>query len=499
MLLRDYQQKAINEIRDCYAQGIKRLILQQPTGSGKSVVFCYILKSIYEKGKSGIVVVKGRSLVDNASKVLLREGVPHTVIMSGFPSTEGHNIYVCSIDTLYSRRNKKDLPSADMIIIDEIHMATSKSNSYNWLIENYKHSYILGTTATPWIKGGLRHVADKIIYPISVSELIEQKYLVPLRYFTPVELDISEIKITKGEFDDASSIFQFEKQSIYIDIISTFQKHCMGGPTFCFAINIAHAHKIQVKFSENNINTVVITADTSLKDREFFLRSLADKKIECIISVGTMTTGVDIPELKNIIICRPTKSKNLHIQMLGRSTRIFPGKEDAKIFDLVGNVSRHGFLIDERIASLDAPNSTKSKTIPSPVKACPACYCCVAISALACPECGHVFVKKIADTSSQGLEGVMEEIPQDLLSRMKFRAEEILLNAWKKGHKPGTIWFRLLDEFGEENARRNYQIYRKAKARYEDWFDGRTPAPCPRGIKETWGAAVVPPMESYDR
>ena len=121
--LRPYQTNALNKIRSEYAQDNKKVLLHLATGAGKTVIFCEVLKGAHLKGKSAIMIVRGRKLVDQAHKRLAKYNVPHGVLMAGhklFKPNEA--IQICSIDTLISRKLK---PKADIIVIDETHLATS--------------------------------------------------------------------------------------------------------------------------------------------------------------------------------------------------------------------------------------------------------------------------------------------------------------------------------------------------------------------------------------
>ena len=119
-MLRDYQEKSINSIRSEFSLSKKRVLLVLPTGSGKTVIFCHMIKKAFENGKSALVVTRGRKLVDQASKRLFREGVMHGVLMaSHWNFKPGHKVQVCSVDTLISRNLK---PKADLIIVDEAHL-----------------------------------------------------------------------------------------------------------------------------------------------------------------------------------------------------------------------------------------------------------------------------------------------------------------------------------------------------------------------------------------
>ena len=439
----------------------------------KTFIFSTILNGAKIKGKRAVMAVRGRSLVDQASRRLSEMGVDHSVFMAGdkrFDSAK--QIQICSIDTI---RSRKIAPPADIVVIDEAHFATSKS--FKTFLEYYPNSYWLSVTATPWVKGGLKHLAEKIIYPISIEELTAQGYLVPAKYFVPTKFDTKNILIRNGEYNEDSALFEFKKQSVYGDVINNYKKNCLGQPTFIFAINIAHAHEIQARFLAEGLASVVITADTSLDERRFLLENI-DNHI--VISIGTLTTGIDVPKLKNIILCRPTRSKNLYVQMLGRGTRPYEGKSFFSVYDHVGNVVEHGFLIDEKAAELEEPKKNKKVSSSSaPIKECPVCYAFIKIHEKQCPYCEHTFIKE--KSIPKEYDGELVELDLDLRSRMKIRAKYFTYNAWGNGHKVGSIYYRLLDEFGQDRVREYWQIYRAAKAEYESWLNGSASAPCSFG------------------
>lgn len=439
------------------------------------------------------MAVRGRSLVEQASARLIEMRVDHSVYMAGdkrFNPTK--NIQIVSIDTF---RSRGVILPADIVVIDEAHYAVSKS--FKNFISNYSSAYILAVTATPWVKGGLKHVADELIYPISISELTAQNYLVPAKYFVPTKFDSSKIKTVKGEFNEEDALMEFKTQCVYGDVVKTLEK-CRGEPTFCFAINLKHANELNSSFMIDGFKSVVISGETPLDERKFELNRLALGELDVIVSVGTMTTGVDFPPLKNIIHCRPTKSKNLYIQILGRGTRPSAGKDHFKVYDHVGNTQRHGFLIDEQKASLEGEEKKtgKKSTNELSIKTCPECYAAVPSATKKC-DCGHEFEVK-ETTVKESKDHGMIEVGQDVRSRMKVRCEYYLNTAWSKGWKVGAIYMKLKDEFGDEAMRENWQIYRSAKTKWEKWINGTTPAPCQFAVDKFKQQAVYSGFQTDD-
>jgi superfamily II DNA or RNA helicase len=283
LVLRDYQEKALGEILGLFRQGEKRVLLQMPTGAGKTAIFTWILKKCAELERNCVMTVRGRSLVDQAAYRLSLLGVDHSVFMSDDKRFDANKfVQVASIDTCI-RRNK--FPKATTVIVDEAHLACSES--FKKFLSHYPDANWLSVTATPWHKDGLKHIASHVVYPITFRELIDKKYLVRFRYFVPNSFDASKINTSKGEFVDSASMIQIQKQGIYGHLINNYKKNCIGEKTFVFCINIEHAKIVVAAFAAEKIQSELVTADTSLSERNEIL-----KRCMLVISVGTLTTGV---------------------------------------------------------------------------------------------------------------------------------------------------------------------------------------------------------------
>lgn len=473
MIPRPYQSKALDEIRRLILSDEKRILLQLSTGGGKTFVFSTILKGAHLKGTRAVMVVRSRALVDQASRRLAEMGVPHGVLMS---NDKRYNlslpIQICSVDTCRARNL---YPEAKLVIIDEAHYAVSES--FRNFLKNYNDAIWISVTATPWVREGLGHLANEVVYPISMQELIDQGFLVPAKYFVASQFDSSKIKTVNGEFQDASAMEAFEKQAIYGDVVDNYKKRCVGC-TWIFAINLEHAARIKQEFSDAGIESIIIDGDTPIDSRKFLL-----DENELVISVGTLTTGVDVPRVKNIILCRPTRSRNLHVQILGRATRPYPGKEFFNCFDHVGNIARHGFIVDEQKVNLkeveEAKKSSSSRNPAPKVKQCPECLAAVLTPLRGCPECNYKWeVAEIKHVPSE-----MVELKTDIKSRLQARAEYHLHDVWSMGYKMGAIWFRLNEEFDQDTLRKYYTVYRNAKKRFEEWSAGNSQPPCSFGAR----------------
>jgi len=444
MTLRSYQSLALDEIKKCFAQGIKKVLLQMPTGSGKTLCFCEMLKGVKEKNKKAIMVVHGRKLIDQASKRLDREGVDHGVVMANHWRRRPHeNIQICSIDTLVVR---KVIPDADMVIIDECHQATS--NGYTWLMQQYDDKFILGVTATPYCQKSLRHIADVIINPISLQKLIDQNYLVPPVYFSPSIPDLTGVRTIKGDYD-VEELDKVLNQNLLIgDIVSNWVKLGENRPTLTFGISVNHSKAIAEAFNKVGIPAVHIDAEHTDKERQDAIDQLERGEIKIISNVGVFCTGVDIPAVSCLIPARPTKSYSLYIQQLGRGTRLFPGKKDFLVIDHSGNVLRHGLIEVEREGSLD-PILTEKKPRDAGLTTCEVCYAIYARNEKCCPRCGTA--NPMYEREEKHLSPLKADFNPADMEHLRIVARRGALKdiAKRKGYKRGWIYFKLKEEFGE--------------------------------------------------
>lgn len=460
--LRPYQIDALEQIRKFYRTGDKKVLLWLATGGGKTLIFSQVLKGVHEKGKKAIMVVRGKSLVEQASQRLDREGVPHGVIQANHPRNRPDEpIQICSIDTLARRRIT---PEADLIVIDEAHLASSES--FKWLVSHYPDAYFLPVTATPFVKSGLRHIADQVVHTITMRELIAQGFLVPPKYFVPSRIDLSAVKIDRRTNDYATASLEeaMSRANIFGDLVKAYREKASGRSAICFAVSIEHSLALRDNFRAHGIRAEHVEANTSQDERDACIKRLRDGELDIICNVGILTTGVDIPFLGCIILARPTKSYNLYIQMLGRGTRIHEGKENFIVLDHVNNIEEHGFIENEAEIDLDGKKPSEKK---ERVVICGNCLNAFSpLDGYECPECGY-------DNGPREREAARRIAVEDEAFRMKeIQAVELGLieqfiekkigQARMNRYKPGWVFHKVKDKYGEKVAKKNW---RKIKQR----------------------------------
>lgn len=437
MILRPYQEKAIAEVSAAFRRKTRRVILQMPCGAGKTVIFTTMMQRALERGNHSLMVVRGKELVHQTAR---RFEIPVNIYQGANTKDANAKITVASIATLYARQH---IPKANLVIIDEAHL--SFGESYEWLFENLPpETYIIGTTATPYNRKGFKHIADEIIYPTTITELQRQGYLVGGRYFSAERPDLSQIKMVGDDFNigDLGRVMQTR---LCADTVSTWKKHAQGRPTIVFCVNIRHAEKLAALYNSNGIKTAVVDATTPDDTRQQLFEAVRSGQLNCLSSVGVLTTGVDIPEISCLQILRPTMSEALWFQMLGRGTRTAPGKKDFLVLDHSTNTERFGFIEDERKGDIEAQPKTTRKEPQINISTCVKCGA-IYRGRGACPSCGEII--EIVQKMPEIKPGELKEIQRKESQQKKI--QQLVNIALQRGYKRGWVMFKLKEKFGEQ-------------------------------------------------
>jgi len=455
--LRQYQETALSKLRLSIGKGNKKILLVAPTGSGKTVIACALIRKATNKNNQVLFVAHRRELIKQCSKKLNDFDVEHGIIMALQAPNSYAKTQVASIQTLTARKDKPGfvLPSADIIIIDEAHRSTSKS--FQTLIKNYPGAIVIGLTATPCRTDGkgLGNIYQDLIECESIKKLTDQGYLVPSKIVAPTIPDLEGIKIIGGDYEKRSLSSRMDNVKLIGDIVMHWEKYADNRPTVVFATSIAHSKHIRNIFRDSNISAGHIDGEMDELEREKQLDLLNQGKIKVLCNCQVLTEGWDEPKVSCVIIARPTKSYGLYLQMVGRSLRICPGKKDTLIIDHAGCVYEHGFPDDE-------PHWSLSKTITKepkkrekkPIEKQPiTCLNCFAVyypekDLPGCPECDWLPTKQAKVLLVK--QGRLVELPKpkaNALNKQNFYAQ-VLYYARQKGYKEGWASYVFKKKFG---------------------------------------------------
>ena len=263
---RPYQEAAIQSARDKIATGVKRILLNSPTGSGKTIIAAGIVQRAVAKGKRVLFLAHRRELIHQTCAKLVEGGVLNFgVIMAGQRLNHAAApVQVVSIQTLVRR----ELPPADIIIVDEAHRITSRS--YLSVLANYPLAVVLGLSATPErLDGrGLDDVFNDMVVVAKVPDLIDQGFLVrPVCYVGPTA-DLSGIKIKRGDYDETALAEAMDRPSLTGNIVTNWLRLANGKKTVAFAASVDHAKHIADEFMAAGVSAAWLSGDTPTAQRE---------------------------------------------------------------------------------------------------------------------------------------------------------------------------------------------------------------------------------------
>ena len=246
MELRTYQNDAIAKLRSSLAAGHKRPVIQAPTGSGKTVIAAALVQMARAKGNRVLFCVPAIELIDQTVERFARNGIHEVgVIQANHEMTDYRQpVQVCSVQTL----SRRDIPMADMVILDEAHVRFKLYERWVDLPQWQKIPFV-GLTATPWSKG-MGKIFDDLIIGVTMQELIGQGHLSDFRVYAPAHPDLSGVKTVLGDYEIKGLGSAMNKNALVADIVSTWLERGENRPTLCFAVNRLHAKNIQMRFEE---------------------------------------------------------------------------------------------------------------------------------------------------------------------------------------------------------------------------------------------------------
>lgn len=396
MILRPYQQLAVDKIRESISLGNKRVVMVMATGAGKSGCFAEIIRLSLERGNRCLFLVHRRNLVTQMIDTLNEHGITDVgIIMAGHQSNTEAMVQVATIQTLSRRLDLDDLDfnrfffPATVVLCDEAHTTVSKR--YQDVLSLYKDKIIIGCTATPMRSDGkgLGEVFDALVDVIGVQELTEAGFLAHARYFVPTQPDLENIKISRGDYEIGELGKRMNQPKLVGDIVDNWLRIAPDRKTIVFCVNVKHAISVAEAFKKQGVPATHLSAKSTDDEREQAFRDMDNDNLQVICNVALYVEGMDCPDINCVVMARPTKSLGLYRQACGRGLR--PSGTDTIIIDHGGVVEEHGPLNDEIEWTLDGKEKAwKKKKKKEGEKRPMKCSVCALIfdGADKCPDCG---------------------------------------------------------------------------------------------------------------
>lgn len=426
----EYQENNLSSVIDFFDHGGKSVILNLPTGTGKSLIASEFIKRYREQSKPVYFITHSSNLLWQFSKHLEEFGLMHGIIKTGCPVL-GYRIQVISVQSLMNRIRQIDEPFA--IIAEECHHFAS--NQFMRILEHWPNVKILGLTATPGRPDGKPlDMFEDIIKGQSLRWFIENYYLSDYDYFIPGDFNTEGIHKLAGEFkaDELASRIKEDKSRIG-NFVKHYELHAKGLPSIAFGTSINDSENIAKQFNDSGYDMVALHSKMD-GDIQEYLNKAKSGILKMISTCEIVGEGTDIKGLECMLDGRPTMSIVLQVQHWGRPLRSLyapgydlstidgrreamqeGGKGRAQILDFSSNYLRHGLPDDEREWSLKG--ATKLKT-ESKYKRCPNCQRPVIRVLMKCPYCEYEF-PRMAEVSREP-----EEVEGSLIPIGSMRPED---------------------------------------------------------------------------
>lgn len=420
-MLREYQQRSIDQLYDWFRDNKGHPCLVLPTGSGKSHIVAALCKDAVQNWPDTrvLMLTHVKELIEqNAEKMRLHwPNAPMGIYSASIGKRQlGESITFAGIQSV--RTKSLALGHIDLCIIDECHLVSHKEEGgyrtlINDLLKINPAMRVIGLSATPYRLGhGLitddPALFDALIDSVSIEELIYKGYLAPLRSkVTKKKLSTDGVHKRGGEYIESelqAAVDNDDNNSAVVDEVIKLADDRKAWLFFCAGVD--HAQHVKEILNQRGVVAECVTGATPKAERKRILDDYKAGKIRALTNCDVLTTGFDYPDIDLIAMLRPTMSPSLYVQMAGRGLRPKSHTDHCLVLDFAGVVETHG-----PITNVKPPKKGGSGDGEAPIKICDACHEIVHISAEVCPNCGTAFPERekpalqLRDVDIMGVRG----------------------------------------------------------------------------------------------
>lgn len=473
MKLYPFQKELVTSTHSRLAIGENRLLIVAPTGSGKTIMAAQLIQDLASAGMRLLFLVHLDVLVGQTSEKLERFGVQAGFIKAGYTEDRSAPVQIASVQTLI-RRDWWQSQHFDIVIFDEAHR-TAFSLAAELIRDVYPNAVHLGLTATPWRLNPRQGLSDYFQESIAAPlprELMQMGFLAKPRYFSVAGPDLKVVRKEAGDFkvDDLETACNTRK--LVAALVDEWESRANGYKTIAFGVTVAHSQAIADEFTRRGIPAALVCGETPITERTDLYQKLSIGEIQVLSSCNALSEGFDEPSIECALLARPTLSKALFVQQLGRALRIHEGKRSPIILDQAGNVFEFGTI--ESLGEYKIVAGREFDEGSAPVKVCPECGSSVPAMLPVCPECGYKFISDEIVEPSDFHEIVDEDLSVFFGEKTpRQRIDELVAEQKDRGYKSAWVYYRIADEargcIGLEDLKYLAKIlgYKQGWARYK--------------------------------
>lgn len=342
MKLRDYQEEARSAIQKEWNEGVKKTLLVLPTGCGKTIVFSKVIEDRVKLGERVLVLAHRGELLEQAADKLEQSTGLKTATEKAQETSIGswYRVVVGSVQTMMREKRLEQFSKDffDTIIIDEAHHCIS--DSYQKVLNYFDSANVLGVTATP-DRGDMKDLGtyfESLAYEYTLPKAIKSGYLSPIKALTiPLELDLTSVSQQAGDFKlgDLGNMLDPYLEAIADEMV----KNASDRKTVVFLPLVSTSQRFVEILNEKGFRAAEVNGES--KDRAEILEDFDNDKYNILCNSMLLTEGWDCPSVDCVVVLRPTRVRSLYSQMVGRGTRLFPGKEELLLLDFLWHTDRH--------------------------------------------------------------------------------------------------------------------------------------------------------------
>ena len=347
MKLRPYQEQAIEQIEGSFAFGSTEVCLDATVSFGKTITSSQFIKDQIEDGKSVVFMMNLTALVEQTMEALKSLSVPFKVIAAEFDGKEfDHqaNVTIAMQQTLHARIGKIDVPKCDVLVVDEFHRSfetDTMKKVKQWL----NPDIILGLSGTPYDEKGYALPGVDVVQTASTKYLTEQGYLTTMKVLSVKFAEDIDLSVSgSGEYSENFLDGILNNDEYNSAVVNAWMKVASDRKTIVFSTGIEHSIALAKMWKANGIKAEAYHSKLSKKDSKRIMDDFRNNRIQVLASVNKVLVGFDMPDITCVVACRPSRTRRVVIQGMGRLIRLFEGKTDALLLDCAQWTTEHGFI-----------------------------------------------------------------------------------------------------------------------------------------------------------